>query len=136
MTIKIDHHSDPFTHHVYESIDAKIRATFTPRQVYAIETAIRANKPYQKHPVDVRGTVPLFFLRLYFVILLGRDKRQPTRDKESRRRKHTAIGSALLSVYVLISMLLPISFLILYAMKTVLGIDLIEGVHLRDLIVI
>ncbi len=134
MTIKIDHHTDAFTHHVYESIDANVRATLTPTQVHAIETAIRANKPYQKHPFDFRGVIPLFFFRMYFVLLMGRDKRKPTRDKEAHRRHKTALGSALLSVYVMLCMLLPIGFLALYVLKSLMGIDLIEGVHLSELL--
>jgi len=134
MTIKIDHHTDAFTHHVYESIDANVRATLTPTQVHAIETAIRANKPYQKHPFDFRGVIPLFFFRMYFVLLMGRDKRKPTRDKEAHRRHKTALGSALLSVYVILCMLLPIGFLALYVLKSLMGIDLIEGVHLSELL--
>lgn len=133
MTIKIDQHTDPFTHHVYESIDANVRATFTPSQVNAIETAIRANKPYQKHPVDLRGVIPLFFVKLYFVILMGRDRRQPTSKKEAARKQLTIFSSALFSVYVLICMFLPIIFLALYALKSALGIDLFEGMHLSDL---
>ena len=133
MTIKIDQHTDAFTHHVYQCIEQDVRATFTPRQVNAIETAIRANKPFQKHPVDFRGTFPLFFMRLYFVILMGRDKRQPTRDKEAVRRKKAALGSAVLSVYILLCMLLPILFITLYLLKSFIGIDLLEGVHLNDL---
>jgi len=134
MTIKIDHHTDAFTHHVYESIDANVRATLTATQVHAIETAIRANKPYQKHPFDFRGVIPLFFMRMYFVILMGRDKRKPTRDKEAHRRHKTALGSALLSVYVMLCMLLPVGFLALYVLKSLMGIDLIEGVHLSELL--
>jgi len=134
MTIKIDHHTDAFTHHVYESIDADVRATLIPTQVHAIETAIRANKPYQKHPVDLRGVIPLFFMRMYFVLLMGRDKRQPIRDKEALRRHKTALGSALFSVYVMLCMLLPVGFLALYVFKSLMGIDLIEGIHLKDLL--
>jgi len=134
MTIKIDQHTDAFTHHVYESIDSKVRATLTPTQVHAIETAIRANKPYQKHPFDFRGVLPLFFIRMYFVLLMGRDKRQPTRDKEALRRHNTALGSALLSVYIMLCMLLPVGFLLLYVLKSLMGIDLVEGLHLHDLL--
>jgi len=134
MTIKIDKYTDPFTHHVYQSIDADVRATLTPRQVHAIETAIRANKPFQKHPVDLRGTFPLFFMRLYFVILMGRDKREPTKNKEANRRKRAALSSAVLSVYILICMFIPIGFLALYILKSFIGIDLIEGVHLNELL--
>lgn len=134
MSIKIDQYSDPFTHHVYESIDPNVRATFTPRQVHAIETAIRANKPYQKHPVDLRGAFPLFFFRVYFVLLMGRDKRQPTRDKEAKRRHKAVIGSAILSLYVVVCMLIPVGIALLYVLKSFIGIDLIEGLHLRDLL--
>mgnify|MGYP000703968733 CR=1 FL=1 len=133
MTIKSNQHSAPFTHHVYESIDSDIKTTFSPKQVRAIKAAISANKPYQKHPFDLRGIIPLFFLRLYFVILIGRDKRQPTRDNEAKRRQSAVLGSVLLSVYILTCMLLPIGFLMLYVLKTLLGIDLIEGEHLSDL---
>jgi len=134
MTIKIDQHTDAFTHHVYESIDVNVRATLTPTQVHAIETAIRANKPYQKHPFDLRGVIPLFFMRMYFVVLMGRDKRQPILDKEAQRRHKTALGSALLSVYVMLCMLLPVGFLAIYILKSLIGIDLIEGIHLSDLL--
>ncbi len=134
MSIKIDQHTDAFTHHVYQSIDADVRATLTPRQVDAIEKAIRANKPYQKHPIDLRGTFPLFFLKLYFVILIGRDRRLPTRNKEAARRRNAVLGSALMSVYVMISLLLPVALVLLYLVKSIAGIDLIEGMHLSDII--
>lgn len=134
MTIKIDQHTDAFTYHVYQSIDADVRATLTPRQVHAIETAIRANKPFQKHPVDLRGSFPLFFMRLYFVLLMGRDKREPTRNKEAFRRKSAVLGSAMFSVYILICMLLPVGFLAIYVLKSFIGIDLVEGIHLSDLL--
>ena len=134
MSIQIDRHTDPFTHHVYMSIDERTRATFTPKQVHAIETAIRANKPYQKHPFDLRGTLPLFFIRLYFVVLMGRDKRQPTRQKEAARRRGAVLGSALLSIYVLACMLIPVALLAIYLLKSILGIDLVAGIHLTDLL--
>lgn len=134
MSIQIDHHTDAFTYHVYQSIDAEVRATLTPRQVHAIETAIRANKPYQKHPFDLRGVLPLFFIRLYFVILIGRDKRSPTRNKEAKRRKQTVLGSTLLSAYILLCMLIPVVFLLLYLFKSALGINLLENSHLSDFI--
>lgn len=134
MTIKIDNHTDAFTHHVYESIDAEVRATFTPRQVHAIETAIRANKPYQKHPFDLRGVLPLFFIRLYFVILVGRDRRQPVRQKEALRRQQAAWGSALMSLYVVLCMLAPVVLMLFYLVKSALGINLIEGFHLSDML--
>ncbi len=134
MSIKIDDHTDAFTLHVYNSISDSVRATLTPAQTHAIETAIRANKPYQKHPIDLRGAFPLFFARFYFVFLMGRDRRQPVKEKEAARRKSTAFGSALVSLYLLACMLLPVVGLALYAIKSFLGIDLFESMHLSDLI--
>ncbi|MEE2730644.1 MAG: hypothetical protein VYA55_07450 [Pseudomonadota bacterium] len=132
MSINIDQHTDAFTHHVYQQIDPAVRSTFTPRQVTAIENAIRASRPYQKHPIDLRGTFPLYFVRIYFVLLMGRDKRSQTRNQEERRRRHAAMGSALLSVYIILSMLTPLLLLVLYLLKSVLGIDLFADLHLSD----
>lgn len=132
MSIQIDQYTDPFTYHVYQQIDPNVRCTLTPTQVTAIETAIRASRPYQKHSVDIRGTFPLYLVRFYFVILIGRDKRTQTRNKEDQRRRKTAVGSAVLSVYIIICMLTPLFFLILYILKTFLGVDFFPDTHLID----
>jgi len=60
MAIKIDRYTDPFTYYTYNQIDPGIRATFSPAQVVAIENAIRASRPHQKHPVDFRGVIPFY----------------------------------------------------------------------------
>lgn len=136
MSIEIDRYTDPFTFHVYNQIPPDIRATFTPSQVTAIENAIRASRPFQKHPVDMRGTIPLYFIRFYFVLLIGRDKRSQTRNKEDVRRRKAALGSAMLSVYLVLSALAPIVLFLLYILKSALGIDLFEGIHLEDILMI
>ena len=132
MAIKIDQYTDAFTYHVYNQIDPKIRATFTPTQVTAIENAIRASKPFQKHPVDMRGTFPLYFMRVYFVILMGRDKRTQTRNKEEKRKHKAAMGSALLSVYFILSLLTPVILALLYLLKSFLGVDIFPEMHVQD----
>jgi len=135
MTIKIDQYTDPFTYHVYNQIDPNVRSTLTPTQVTAIENAIRAGRPYQRHPVDLRGTFPLYFIRFYFVILIGRDKRTQTRNKEDRRRQKAVLLSALLSIYMLLSLLAPVIFLGLYLLKSLAGIDIFPAFHLKDLFI-
>ncbi len=132
MAINIDQHTDAFTHAVYQKIDADVRATLSPRQVHAIENAIRASKPFQRHPVDVRGVLPCFFARFYFVLLMGRDRRSPVRNKEQRRRQQASIASAMCSVYLLLCALLPLIFLGLYLIKAWLGIDIFPDAHLSD----
>lgn len=134
MSIKIDDHTDAFTLHVYNSIDEKVRASFTPTQVHAIETAIRANKPFQKHPVDVRGVVPLFFARFYFVFLMGRDRRQKVKRKEASRRKESAVTSAVISVYILCGLVLPVIAGLLYLLKSFVGVDLFPEEHLGEML--
>lgn len=132
MSINIDKHTDAYTHAVYQKIDQQVRTTFTPRQVIAIENAIRASKPFQKHPVDFRGVIPCFFARFYFVFLMGRDRRTPTRNKELRRRKQAGIASAMFSVYLALCALLPLLLLGLYFVKSMAGIDIFPDQHLSD----
>ncbi len=132
MTIKIDEHTDAFTHAVYEKIDRDVRATFTPRQVAAIENAIRASKPFQKHPVDIRGVIPCIFARFYFVFLVGRDRRSPTRNKEQNRMLRAGTSAAMFSVYLLLCAVAPILLLLLYGLKTLLGIDVFADQHLYE----
>ena len=42
---------DPFTYHVMERIDPKVRASLTPVQLSAIKEAISGSRPSKKHPI-------------------------------------------------------------------------------------
>jgi len=124
---------DPFTYHVMERIDPKVRASLTPTQLSAIKEAIRANRPSQKHPIDIRGIIPVFFVRYYFVFLSGRDKRLYTKRIEEKRRWLTSLSGGLTLFILGVAPLILILVLLLYLIKCTFGINVMPDMHLKDL---
>lgn len=126
---------DRYTRFVLGHVDEDVRRSLTPQQFESIRQAIDATKPLSKHPLDIRGVIPLFFARYYFVILGGRDKRKNQGDKEFDRRRNTA--SALSAIMLTIILLIPLSamaILLLYGLKSFLGIDVMPDSHFGDLL--
>ena len=118
-------------------IDTDVRESLTPTQLQAIRDALVANQPFKKHAVDVRGTIPLFFARFYFVVLAGRDKRRKTVDKEKHRafEGNVSFGYllSLLFLSFIAAMVWAAILLVVYWVKIELGIDLFSNIHLGDL---
>ena len=118
-------------------IDTDVRESLTPTQLQAIRDALVANQPFKKHAVDLRGTIPLFFARFYFVVLAGRDKRRKTVDKEKRRtfEGNVSFGYllSLLFLSFIAAMVWAAILLVVYWVKIELGIDLFSSIHLGDL---
>ena len=125
--------NDPFTLHVLGNIDPNVFKTLNILQIEAIKNAVSASIPKQKHPIDIRIMVPLFFLKLYLVLLIGRDRRSETRNKEDARKQKAGKVSMFAGAYLFISACFPILFLLLYIFKSLLGIDLMPDQHLWDL---
>ena len=124
---------DQLTQHVIDKIDPKVRASLSPRQFSSIEKAIKESRPLQGHPVDIRGVLPLFFSRYYYVLLMGRDRRPPTRRKEQVRRGNYLSKTALIILFGMGPCFMFFLF-IAYLLKAVLGINLFSDLHLIDLI--
>ena len=118
-------------------IDTDVRESLTPTQLQAIRDALVANQPFKKHAVDLRGTIPLFFARFYFVVLAGRDKRRKTVDKEKHRafEGNVSFGYllSLLFLSFIAAMVWAAILLVVYWVKIELGIDLFSNIHLGDL---
>ena len=132
--MKIKESSEAFTYHVLSKIDHEIMNSFTPQQLNAIYQVIAASTPQEKHPVDVRGVIPLFFFRIYVVFLMGRDKRPKVQLREAVRRRESDISfSALLIILSLIPIFLLLA-LVYYFLKVEYGIDYIPNFHLTGLI--
>ncbi|MBF0225109.1 MAG: hypothetical protein HQK76_06610 [Desulfobacterales bacterium] len=92
---------------VLKNIDPEIFKTFSPIQISEIKKAIypHVSKKKKKHAVDVRGTIPLIFIRLYFVILVGIDQRSSSmKIKADRRLKPSIIGNIIFLIFFLIFM--------------------------------
>ena len=87
----------------------------------------------RSHRLDFRGTIPLFFRRYYFVVLIGRDTRQETKKIEAERRYRVRrVNNAVSAFFLLIPFFLLV-FLLLYYLKSALGINIMPVLHLSDL---
>jgi hypothetical protein len=131
---------DPFPDDVLDALPDHVRASLTPDQVIALREALGRTRAqdHTRHLLDLRGTLPLYWTRLYFVLLCGRDRRQQVRTVQAGRR--AAAGQFLRALLVLIILgllalgLTLLLLLGLYALKSAWGIDLFPDTHLRDLL--
>ena len=90
-------------------------------------------KEKRAHRIDFRGTIPLFFRRYYFVILIGRDTRQETQKIEAERRYRIQKVNNTISAFFLLFPFLIVLFLLLYYLKSALGINIMPVRHFQDL---
>jgi len=125
---------DPYIHAVMRRLSPEIRASFTPAQRAAIEEALMSDKTSKGHRVDIRLNIPLFFGSYYLVFLMGRDRRVSTVRLESIRQQGLSLSSLVFFFLIVLSPVAMAILLILYAVKSALGIDLMPDWHLKDLL--
>lgn len=100
---------------------AEIAASYTQEQLLHLDEALRKNKA--KLPVNVKGrvSVPFTTTRFFWVFLAGRDKRELSRG-EINVKKTTLIAF----IFTAITVSTLMGLLILYLIKSALGINLFE----------
>jgi hypothetical protein len=101
-------------------------SVLTDTQLSHIKVAIGSGQ-YRKHKVDIRGTFPVLFfpLRIYFVFLMGRNIRSL-----SRQEQNIAFTSMLLLTTLFLMFSTMLGLVIVYIIKSALGINLLEGYSL------
>jgi len=115
---------DPFVKGLFEKLPASDRESFTPDQLQALKIAL-GGRSWGTHAIDARWTLRFWHWRYYFVFLAGRNRRELSR----RERAISQFAMALfLSVFLVISTV--VGLLVLYLIKSALGIDLLPGVSL------
>lgn len=117
-----------------QGMDAEILHSFDTRQRQAIEGILQdaIPKPSPK-VVDLRFTVDLILGRFYVVLFVGKERRRGSRSHLPPRA--TRVGNAIAAIVLLVGLNLLITsvlFLLLYLLKSALGIDLFAGEHLID----
>ena len=90
-------------------------------QLTYLKIAIGARQ-WGNHAVDCRGVVKLFKYRYYYVFLAGRNRRELSIKEQKIARFTQAI---ILSLAV--SFIILFTLLVLYLIKSALGIDIFEG---------
>jgi hypothetical protein len=124
---------DPLADDIIHRIDPKVRDSLSPAQLSAILGAIGRTEA-RTSGIDVRGEIPCYFSRYFFVFIVGRDRRVPVLIKEGfRRQRYSLMGGVLLACLVSLPFLLLV-LLFLYLLKYFLGVDLVPDFHLYDIL--
>lgn len=107
---------------VMSKFPANIAQTFTHAQQISISKVFNEHF-HKKHTIDLRGTIPVPFLpsRIYYVLLLGRDVRALSRQEIT-----IALATLLLMVVLFLTFSLTLGVLLLYILKSALGINIFE----------
>lgn len=76
------------------------------------------------HSLDLRGTfpVPFYPARIYYVLLFGRDVRELSRHEAS-----IALATLLLMIIIFLTVCIALGLLIIYLLKSALGINIFEN---------
>ncbi|MCP3670456.1 MAG: hypothetical protein GY814_08475 [Gammaproteobacteria bacterium] len=128
---------DPFTENILANIPLEIRRGFSSDQLTALRTALATAHDRSRHMIDARVSIPLYFARYYIVFLLGRDLRRSTRKILLERRRDSSQAAGFTLVFTLIwnilFVLLVAGFVIIYYLKSTMGIDIFPDMHLWDI---
>lgn len=103
-----------------------IANSFDDDQLTHIMTVIGARN-WGNHVIDLRGTfkIPFYRWRFYYVILSGRNHREL-----SRKEKNLSLFGVAITTGLFLTFLGLVGLLILYLLKSALGIDLFPGFSL------
>ncbi|ASC74337.1 hypothetical protein XM38_053130 [Halomicronema hongdechloris C2206] len=64
-------------------VPPRVAASFAPEQLEAIQKALEP-RPWQRHPVDIRLSIPLLWRRFYLVLIAGEEQRSQERRSKDR----------------------------------------------------
>ncbi|AGA86626.1 MAG: 3-phosphoshikimate 1-carboxyvinyltransferase [Gammaproteobacteria bacterium HGW-Gammaproteobacteria-9] len=115
---------DPFIRGLKQRLPEHLRESFSEEQLDALRSVFGA-RSWVRHRVDLRGTIRLWSDRYYFAIVAGRNKRNLTRPQQNLS---LIAKAALATVFLLFSGL--VGLVILYLLKSALGINLFPGFSL------
>jgi hypothetical protein len=122
-----DIRQDPAIQKLLERMPAEVQHSFTEAQLSCLRVALGARQ-WGKHKVDLRGTLGLGRWRYYYVLVAGRNIRGSQRSEHRSHKAGLLVKAVLVSVLLVISMALGL--LLLYLLKSALGIDLFSDFSL------
>jgi len=116
--------NDPFVKGMLKRLPSELRDSLSEEQLQGLKVALGA-RTWAAHPIDLRWTVKLWRKSYYFVIIAGVNRRPPSRRQQELARFGKAV---LLTILSLIS--ITFGLLLLYIIKSALGIDFIDNFSL------
>lgn len=111
--------------HFYCVLDDRVGDTLTEKQKQAVERAVLDVTFTKRHSVDVRRSFPFFTRRYYFVFLLGRVRQRTIYQESILFQSLVTLGVMLLILFSLTAI-----FILVYLIKSALGIDIFPHYHL------
>ncbi|WP_031564262.1 hypothetical protein [Rheinheimera texasensis] len=116
-----DIRKDPAIQKLLERMPSEVQQSFTEAQLSYLRVALGARQ-WGKHKLDLRGTLGLGSWRYYYVLVAGRNIRGSQRSEHLSHKTGLLVKAVLVSVLLIISIVLGL--LLLYLLKSALGIDL------------
>ena len=113
--------TDPVITKLLDKVPSEMRGSFSDAQLVALKVAL-GGRTWGAHAVDARWTLKWWRWQYYFVFLAGRNRRVLTDREQTIQRLAMA---TVLAVVLTIGSVLGV--LILYLVKSALGVDLIPG---------
>ncbi len=112
-----------------DGIPPAVRSEFTYNHLAALEVALVKSRPVpRKHKLDFRVSLPFFGKRYYFVLLGGAERRSILRiERDGQNAPWRLTAAYFVIVTLLASVGLTALILGLYALKSLMGIDMFEG---------
>lgn len=123
---KIKHsiHDSYTIRRLLEKMPPHMANSFTEQQLIELNKAM-GGRSWGKHKLDVRGTINVWRTSYYFVFLAGRNVRDLSRLEQQISRFTLALLSTLFLLFSLV-----LGLLVIYLVKSALGINLFEGFSL------
>ena len=117
---------DPAIRELLSRMPNAVAESFNEEQLSHLLTAVGA-RSWGKHRVDVRGTfkIPFYPWRFYYVLLMGKNHRGL-----SRKEKQLSLLTSTLVLSVFLMLCALGGLLLLYLIKSAMGIDLFPGFSL------
>lgn len=112
---------DPFVIGLKQRLPEELRESFSDEQLQGLRSAL-ATRSWARHKVDLRGTFNIWRTQFYFVVVAGRNKRSLSR---AQQKLSLAAKAGAITVFLFFSVLLGL--VLLYVLKSALGIDLLPG---------
>ncbi len=113
--------NDPVIARVLTRMPKSVADSFNEEQLSHLRNAIGARE-WGTHKFDLRGTIKLFRWRYYYVVLAGRNKRTLS---PAELKLAALMNATIITLFISVSVLLGL--IVLYLVKSALGINLIEG---------
>ena len=111
--------------HFMQRLDPTVRSSLSETQLSAIRAAFSEVDLGRRHVIDVRGILPLFFARFYFVFLLGRERRG--RQRETGVGHLTSVAWGMVLPILMLCPVVLLVFLLMYLIHLTFGVDLVPN---------